>query len=825
MKNVVAPSKIFQRIKWLKPYDMKKCKTTLIFSCIATLSFGQNIANKKPVQTIRGFVFDIQTKTALHGATVIVAGGDSSIKTISDAEGKFVLERLPVGRYALLFSHTGYQTTMTDNILVSAGKETAIEVGLPENVTSMKTVIISAYKNNVMPANKMAIVSARSISTEETKRYAGSLSDPSRMALSYAGVANGNGYNNGIVIRGNSPKGLLWRLEGIEIPNPNHLAVEGSSSGLINILNSNNMARSDFFIGAFPAEYGNAYSGIFDLKMRTGNSNKREHSFEAGIMGISGSAEGPLSKKNKGSYLVNYRYSTFGLFIKLGSELQGPDFQDVTFKVNLPTKKAGTFSFFGLGGPGKWLEDEDVSIIDSIRQTERLYTAKNLQHYDVGITGVSHKLPLNDKTVIETVIAASATKNRPVSSGFNYDSSAYNIVKPYIKERGTYLNSAYRLTGTLTHKFNSRQVLNIGVKFNYLHFSLRSESGLPNGIITKNLEKKGSANLSQAFIASQIRTANRWIINTGVHFTQFSLGKEILTEPRFGIRKEFNDKRSISLGAGLHSRHEHLSAYYGEFETNGVLLQPNKNLKMDRAAHFALEYDETLAKNVHLKVEVYYQRLFNIPVEDSINSTYSSVNEDLSFTPKKLTNKGVGRNYGAEVTIEKHYSKQFYYLVTTSIFDSKYKTLENKWRNTRYNINYVINLIGGKEFTVGKASKNRAIGFNIRGSVTGGKRATPVDLQKSIAAGYEVQIKELLYTRKLKEYYRLDFSTYLKWDRKKTSHEIKMDILNLIEQNVIGLRYVPSKYGAPAYIKEYSFNEDDEAASNLLPILSYRINF
>jgi hypothetical protein len=804
---------------------MKKCKAIFIFSCIAMSTFGQNLANKKPLQNIRGLVFDIQAKTALHGTTIVVAGGGPAIKTISDAEGKFVLEGLPIGRYALTFSHIGYQTTLMDNILVGAGKETAIEIGLPEDVTTMKAVVISAYKNNVMPINKMTTVSARSISAEETKRYAGSLSDPSRMALSYAGVANGNGYNNGIVIRGNSPKGLLWRLEGIEIPNPNHLAVEGSSSGLINILNSNNMARSDFFISAFPAEYGNAYSGIFDLKMRNGNENKREYSAEAGIMGFSGSAEGPLNKKNKGSYLVNYRYSTFGLLIKLGNELQGPDFQDMTFKLKLPTKRFGTFSIFGLGGLGKWLEDEDVSIIDSIRQTERLYTAKNLQHYNVGIMGISNKFSVNDKTVIETVVAASAAQNRPVSSGFNYDSSAFNIVKTYIKERGTYLNSSYRLTSTLTHKFNGKLILNIGVKLNYLSFSLKSESGLPNGVFTKNLEKKGSANLSQAFIAWQIRTANRWVINTGVHFTHFSLGKELLTEPRFGVRKEFNDKRSISLGAGLHSRYEHLSAYYGEIENNGMIMQPNKNLKLNRAAHFVLGYDETLSKNLHLKIEVYYQHLFNIPVEDSINSSYSSLNEDLSFTPKTLTNKGAGRNYGAEVTIEKHYSKQYYYLVTASIFDSKYKTLENKWRDTRYNINYVVNLIGGKEFTIGKGSKNRVIGFNIRGSVTGGKRATPVDLHKSIAAGYEVQIKELLYSKKLKEYYRLDFSTYLKWDRKKTSHEIKIDILNLIEQNVIGIRYVPSKYGAPAYVKEYSFNEDDEATSNLLPIVGYRINF
>ncbi|MEO5563684.1 MAG: hypothetical protein ABIR18_09625 [Chitinophagaceae bacterium] len=190
---------------------------------------------------------------------------------------------------------------------------------------------------------------------------------------------------------------------------------------------------------------------------------------------------------------------------------------------------------------------------------------------------------------------------------------------------------------------------------------------------------------------------------------------------------------------------------------------------MDQAAHFVFGYDETLAKNLHLKIEIYYQHLFNIPVEDSTNNSFSSVNEDLSFTPKQLTNKGVGRNYGAELTIEKHYSKQYYFLITISIFDSKYKTLENKWRDTRYNINYVVNFVGGKEFKIGRASKNKVIGFNVRGSVTGGKRATPVDLQQSIAAGYEVQIKELAYSKQLADYHRIDFSTYLKWEKKNQS--------------------------------------------------------
>lgn len=796
--------------------------TTLDFKVTGdqVIVFKKKDVGKKPLQSIRGSIFDFHSKSVLPGASIMMTGTDLAMGTTSDMNGEFSFEGIDIGRYTLKFSYIGYQTRVMDNVLLGAGKETVLEVGLVEDVSTMNEVVISGYKNNVVPMNEMATVSARSISVEETKRYAGSLDDPSRMALSYAGVANGNGYNNGIVIRGNSPKGLLWRLEGIEVPNPNHLAVEGSSSGLVNILNSNNMARSDFFISAFPAEFGNAYSGIFDLRMRNGNAKKREHSFEAGLLGFSVSTEGPLKAQSKGSYLINYRYSTFGILTKLDKQMQGPDFQDMTFKISMPTKRAGTFSVFGLGGLGKWVEDEDFLFIDNVNQTEAMYTAKNLQHYDLGIVGISNMLPVSENTFIETIVATSAAQNRPTSSGFNYDS-----LETYLKQRGTYLNSTYRLASSITHKINAKHLLNMGIKANHLAFSLASESGLPNGIITKDLGKTGSADLSQAFASWQYRSSNRWIISSGVHFTYFSLSKEFLTEPRLGVKKEFNDKRAISVGAGLHSRHEHVSSYYGEFEKDGLIVQPNKNLKLNRAAHYVLGYNESLSDNLHLKIEAYYQHLFNIPVEDSVASSYSSLNEDTSFTPIILTNKGTGKNYGIEFTAEKHYSKQYYYLLTASVFDSKYKTLENKWRNTRYNINYVVNLIGGKEFTLGRASKNKVIGLNVRGSITGGKRATPVDLEKSIQAGYEVQIEDLAYSKKLKDYYRLDFSTYLKWERSKSSHIIKLDILNLIEQNVIGIRYVPSKRGAPAYVQEYSFNEGDESVSNLFPILSYRINF
>jgi hypothetical protein len=776
-------------------------------------------SNPKPKQNIRGQVYDEHFHFGLPGATIKIIDSNPVNGTVTSENGTFEFESLPIGRYNLEISFVGYLKRI-ENIILNAGKEVVLNIGLIEDVNQLNEIVVSAYKNRVVPTNLFAVVSARSISTEETQRFAGSLSDPARMALSYAGVTSSNGYTNEIIVRGNSPRGLLWRLEGIEIPNPNHYGVEGSSGGFINILNSSNIARSDFFMSAFPAEFGNANSGIFDLKMRKGNTEKKEHSIEISSLGLRASTEGPLGKEN-GSYIVNYRYSTLGLIGNFAKNYDFPAFQDLTFKLTLPTKGIGNFSLFGLSGKGKWDQESSVGYLDD-NQQEITKSWHDVQHYDLGIIGASHSIPFkNNTTFIESVVSISATQNRPSSSDFNYDN-----MEPYLQEQGKYINSAYRVASTLNHKFSAGNLLTTGIKLNHLKYNLDSESGLPDGTITKDVKKDGSGDLAQAFLSWQLRPSNLWVINTGIHLTYFSLSNELIAEPRLGIERNIKDNQTLSFGAGLHSRHESIATYFGESTFNGQITQPNRNLKMNRAAHFVLGYNLAISENLHLKTELYMQHQFAVPVENNLQSSYSSINQDVSFTTKELVNKGVGKNYGIEITLEKNYSNQFYFLATASLFDSKYKALDDIWRNTRYNVNYATNLIGGKEFSLGtKKGKSKALGVNFRGAISGGKRVTPINLEQSITSGYEVEITELAYTQQLSEYYRLDFSIYYNWEKKSASHQLKLDILNLLSQNIFGIRYVQAKFGIPAHIQEYSFNEDDEKQSNIFPVFSYKVNF
>jgi hypothetical protein len=295
-------------------------KSSLTGILLLIISF--TLQAQVPYQTVRGTVVDKITQTTLPGA-VITIQAIPVLGTTTDANGYFKFENVKVGRYDLKVTYVGYDNVFIAQLLVGSGKEIVLNIEMQESIESLQTVEIKASesrKGEIL--NEMAAVSSRSFSVDETSRYAASNSDPARMAQSFAGVAAASDYSNGIVIRGNSPRGLLWRMNGIEIPNPNHFSGGmGSTGGGISMLSTNMMSNSDFMTGAFPAEYGNALSGIFDIRLRKGNDERREYAFQLGVLGMQAALEGPFSKKNKASYLINYRYSTLVLLNAVGFNL------------------------------------------------------------------------------------------------------------------------------------------------------------------------------------------------------------------------------------------------------------------------------------------------------------------------------------------------------------------------------------------------------------------------------------------------------------------------------------------------------------------------
>ena len=257
----------------------------------AIVSYSQNLT-----QTIKGTVIDKDSRRLLSGATISIADDSIQQAVVTNDNGDFILSNIPVGRHRLQCTYSGYENYITDNILVNSAKELELIIELEQRYQQQAEVIIKAVRNPKQPVNKLSVVSTRSFTPEETNRYAASVNDPSRMALSFPGVQPTRDARNDIIIRGNSAAVMLWRLEGIDIPNPNHFARKGSSGGGITIFSSSMLDNSDFSSGAFPAEYGDALSGVFDMRFRKGNKEKDQYTFKAGLIGIDFSAEGPFTK-------------------------------------------------------------------------------------------------------------------------------------------------------------------------------------------------------------------------------------------------------------------------------------------------------------------------------------------------------------------------------------------------------------------------------------------------------------------------------------------------------------------------------------------------
>ncbi|TND07838.1 MAG: TonB-dependent receptor plug [Bacteroidetes bacterium] len=776
------------------------------------LSVTGDICAQQLTQTVRGQVMDKNVQAPLIGAVITVVGSDPLKGATTDINGSFKIEKVPVGRQNLRISYTGYKEELIPNLDVTSGKEVVLNIGMEETVQSVEEVEITGNARKDRPQNDMSTVSTRTFSVEETQRYAAAVNDPARMALSFAGVSAPGDGNNDIVIRGNSPNGLLWRMDGIDIPSPNHFSYVGAAGGGISILSAQLLANSDFSTGAFAPEYGNALSGVFDLKLRKGNNEKREYTFQAGVLGIDAAAEGPLGKKG-GSYLVNYRYSTLGILSKIGVPLGDAvtTFQDLSYNISLPAGKAGTFGFFGFGGLSDQHMDANRDSSAWEYESDRYF---GVFRANTGMAGFTHALQLNENMYLRTALAISGTVNE---SNWNRIDDNYNDI---VIERERFVQPRISFSSVMNRKINPKNHLRQGLIVSRPGYDLLQQYKPDSSATLKTeVNSKGNTFLLQYFTQWKHRFGERFAVVSGLHYLHFALNNTWSVEPRISVKWDATERQSFSLGYGLHSQVQPLGMYFAEVKlSDGSIVQPNKDLGFTKAHHFVAGYDLLLAEHLRLKMEVYYQALFNIPIRtgqpDAFSGIYSILNSQGGYFTDSLANKGTGSNKGLELTFEKFFSDNYYFLLSSSIYDSKYKGADGVERNTRFNGNYTVSLTAGKEI-VFKKGKRRTLGFNLKGLFTGGLRTIPIDLAASNAAGEE----QLAWNRAFEDqnpyYLRLDSRVSLKTNRKKMTTILALDFQNTTNRKNVYGRYYNKEKG----IIEWEYQ------TPLIPVLSYKIMF
>lgn len=804
---------------------MNKWLLILSFFLYGIHSYAQGIT-----QTLRGTVIDKESGQPLEGVVVAVLRDSTLIgNNITDQSGEYRIEHVPITRVNIIFSYIGYKKAYIPNVLINSAKEMILNIEMESAIETTQEVVITAGRKGET-INEMAVLSARAFSVEETERYAGSRGDPARMASNYAGVSGTDDSRNDLVVRGNSPFGILYRVDNIVIPNPNHFAVAGATGGSVAILNNRMLTTSDFMTGAFPAEYGNAVAGVFDIRLKNGNNQRHEYTLQLGMLGAEVSGEGPISKKNKSSYIFNYRYATLEGLVKLGIDIGTeaiPKYQDLQFKLNFPFKNGDNLSVFGIGG---------YSLINFITSNKQkpdqndIYASKDQDEYfraGLGILGATYTHRVNDHEYSKTSIAISTQYNKNnfdrVIRHIDTSNGNYVVDTMYAKLAYYFVNNRYTLSYLRNNKISARSAIRYGVTAEMLQ-PLFIDSSLLEPQYNINVSdytwKKrlnytvGVHMLFQPFVQWKYSINEKLSTVTGLHLQYFSLNHSYSIEPRFSIKWQFKQNQSLAFGTGLHSQLLPVYQYFLQ-DDNGTLY--NKNLDFMRSFHMVLGYDVFFKHDVRLKAELYFQQLWNLPV-DTFASSYNMLNEGSGFDrffPTTLTNKGLGRNMGVEITVEKFFTHNWFAMFSGSVYDSRLQGSNGKWYNSDFNGQYILNALGTKEFKWSKKKRINTIGIGGKITFGGGRRYTPYDTILSQQYEDPIVIDSMRNMNQFKPYFRFDIKLNYRCNTKRFTHEVGIDLVNLtMQKNILRISYVsPDQPAKEVY------------QLGFLPLFYYRLDF
>ena len=795
-----------------------------------------NLSAQNLFQTLRGSVIDLDGQFALVGATISIKNMGKVQNTIADVNGNFRFDKVPLGRVDIMVSIIGYENKVLTNVELTSGKEVVLQIALKESVMKLNEVVVKAQKVKGEVENEMALVSARQVTVDETQRYAGSFNDPARMVSSFAGVTSNVEGNNDIVVRGNSPKYIQWKLEGVEMPNPNHFGDVGGTGGPISALNSNLLANSDFFTGAFAPEYGNVLSGVFDVKFRKGNDEKKEYSFGIGALGIDASMEGPFKKGSGASYLFNYRYSSLALLDNLGVVDFGgvPKYQDGAFKIVMPSQKFGSFTLFGMGGISA-ISEINIDTLNTKLANGNEFKYKESSDFklknNLFIVGLNHLYSFSNNVFIQSGLSFSGSTIDEIefrshrgkistAEGLFLKDSLHTNHLTYKAKYGTtnataFVKFNYKLNNK--HKFEiGTKYINTGNNYENLNYSNADQK------LYTDLDFNKSIGMIRNFTSWKYRINENITTVIGFHNVYLPFNNEISFEPRLSLRYNLPKNGAISFAYGKHSTMEQVSNYFVKSDDNSdPITEPNKKLAILKADHFVLGCEKRIGENHIIKLETYYQKLYDLPVENNPKSYYSTINEVSGFVNKALVSEGTGKNYGLELTIERFFSQNFYYLATASLYQSKYTAKDGIERNTIYNNNYTFNFLLGKEFVnVGK-KRNKTYGVNAKFFYMGARKIIPLlrDATGNLAvdaANDNYYDFAKAYQQGLDNVFQINTSASLKINKAKLTHEIAVDIINTNNSTARISEYYDAKE-----LTKINYNRP----LSLLPNLVYRVRF
>lgn len=722
-----------------------KTRFVLLIVIIWLIKLNTNILAEEiiPLQTIKGTITNFKNGQSIAGATVVVVG--TKLGAVSKQNGSYRVENVPVGRYNLKVIALGYEPQIL-NIVLTSGKESIQNFELNETVVKLEEVTVTGAKGNFTPINESAIVSSNQFTVDDASRYAGSRMDPARMAQNFAGVLGANDTRNDIIIRGGSPTELLWRLDGLDIPNPNHFATQGATGGPVSAINTLLLDNSDFLTGAFPAEYYDKMSGVFDLRTRKGNKDKYEFVGQMGFNGFELGAEGPAEPIN-GSFIANYRYSFLGLLDAMGIDFGFagiPNYQDAMFKLDFETTPRHQFSITGLFGTS------DIYIKES--KQDDVYTGDyDIQNgTDLLALSFNWKYLINDKLYSRMVVGTNYGRYRTSLDSITTDRDNNVLaLTRWLDDNSTEGFSTVKYSLYLSPDRNT--FITLGAEARYRNFNLDEQRYTPdidNGNIFK-LKNYGNTWQLAGFMNWNFKPSDQLEFNFGLTTQYLKLSEKSTLEPRVSMAWKFLPAQSFTLGVGVHDQSLPLLVYMSE--------PGNNKLGFMQSVHYIAGYSYQLSDNSMVKLETYYKDITRVPVSADSMDSFSLLNAGANFGQvffnDQLKSTGTGRTYGAEFTFMKHFSNGYYVTATASYVRQQYKGSDGVTRWGAFDNQYIFNMLAGYEWVV---SPKFTMEFSAKYTLAGGAPYTPIDESKSMERNFTYLDDNNAFSLRKPDYSRVD---------------------------------------------------------------------
>jgi hypothetical protein len=750
-------------------------------------------------QTLRGTVRDADNGAPLTGATVALQRGNAGISPQSIAtglEGAFVFEGLRPAYYRCTVSMVGYETQTLTEIIVAAGKEQTLDIALAHSTTELPRVTITAPQPGRRPLQPLSEIP---LTRDQTLRFPSTYFDPGRLAAAYPGVAQTDDGINGMSIRGNSPASVRWRLEGVEIVNPNHLPNAGTfsdrpaaASGGVPMFSAQLLDNSSLMTGVFPAGYGDALGGIMDMNLRKGNTNRREFTVQAGLIGLDLAAEGPLAKGSKNSYLVNYRYSTVGLLEKMGVPFgdEKINFQDLSFNLSFNGRKGSRWTVFGMGGLSENLFDHKAG--KDVKQYKDLFDINF--HSKTGVLGVTNWTPLGTNTWLKISLAASSQVN---------DRTSVTTADINLNDADHLRESKVSGAVTFFHRLNLHNRLVAGATVTGQYYMDDLTDHYQGRIIPEHQFVSGQPWVNYIWSSRN----NHLLFNAGLHALLVPYINKSAIEPRLTLTQVLSDRHRLSIS-------------WGQFSQVAPLWLNKSELDLLKAWHAGLRYTWAPAPAWAVKAELFWQHQSNLPASDygalrtwSVLNATETTGNLLSITQYS----GLGENKGLELSAEHYLQDDWFLAANATIFNSRYQGGDKIWHDTRWNLGHLANFTLGKEWYKERAEgKIRAFGLNGRVVWTGGFREMPIDTVASLGAKSTIYNTYSAYTIQLPDYFRIDLRIY--WKRSlgnRRNSTFAMDFQNVTNQQNVAYHYYDP----------FTKKIETKHQLGLIPGISWRLEF